>query len=276
MVENYIGTMCKFSVTLLVIGLALVVVWTGTSHGSSLSRESSESNESNDSTDMETKLREQCIENTGSYLTYEIFRKSLDKFYSCAPMHLGSRFEEDFILLTNATRETFFSEYCPRVRPIVSCLEESLMGMQPCLKQGTLQIVAAFVRSISEAVALACKNDGEIMFQLKNEKHQTCMNDKADDIAHAIFTLTMSLKDVSELREDHCRELNYARQSIKFLLGACELSDILKVLDVPINAMFGVMPCANLTEEQMGIWMDMPTFVDDVGDDFEMHIFKQI
>ncbi|XP_049546583.1 uncharacterized protein LOC125957735 [Anopheles darlingi] len=102
------------------------------------------------------------------------------------------------------------------------------------------------------------------------------MNGRTDEMAVCIFTLTMILKDVSELREDHCRKLNYVRECIKFQLDACELSDILKVFDVPINAMFGIMPCANLTEEQMGTWMDMPTFVDDVGDDFEMHIFKQI
>ncbi|ETN57887.1 hypothetical protein AND_010536 [Anopheles darlingi] len=241
--------MSKLNVTLLFIGLSMLVVWTEATEGDPFFRENYESNESTEWARKETKRREQCIKNTGSDAAYTEYTESFYKFLSCSPRQFQASLSDDFDQLTNETRGAFYSKYCARVPSVVSCLEESLMGMQPCLKQGTSQIAAAFVRSIPEAADLGCKNDGEILFQLKDEKRKECLNRKADEISICMSIFTERVSDLSALTRDHCSIFKNVKSCVTRILKYCDFEDLVSIFDVSVNAMLGVMPCGSPTKK---------------------------
>ncbi|ETN61237.1 hypothetical protein AND_007110 [Anopheles darlingi] len=191
----------------------------------------------------------------------------------------------DFNELTNATRATFFPKYCDKMRSFVSCIDRSLMFMELCHSSSTIHIGKALIESISAVSNLACKNDGEIIF---HEEHKECIMQKEDEISACFNTFKKIRNGIihfTELTQDQCRSsagnlerkkgdrcnlrvplqnateiiacdrsslsiLTNFRQCLKDQLDHCDLSDIISIYDVPMNAMLRLTPCGNHTEEQ--------------------------
>uniref|UniRef100_A0A2M4D190 Putative secreted protein n=1 Tax=Anopheles darlingi TaxID=43151 RepID=A0A2M4D190_ANODA len=239
--------MSKLSVTLLFVGLSLLVVC----NGSPLPRESSESNESNESLED---IREQCIENTGSDADFPKFMASVEQAMLCLAGFDSKNFINDIRHLSNATRATFFPKYCPKIRSLVSCIDGSLLGMQPCLDEDVFKIAEALIESIPDAVDLACKNDGEIFLKLEDEEHQECIMENTVQLSECVETLSTNFDnaiELFELTQDQCRELVIFRECIKEQLDPCDLSDIVSIYDIPMNAILPLTPCANYTQTPM-------------------------
>uniref|UniRef100_A0A2M4CIX6 Putative secreted protein n=1 Tax=Anopheles darlingi TaxID=43151 RepID=A0A2M4CIX6_ANODA len=238
--------MSKFSVTLLFIGLSLLVVC----DGSALSNESSDSNEY-EVTGILEEVRKQCKKNTGSNAAFRVVIESVDTTFMCISRFEADNFMNDFNRLTNATRGIFFPKYCPKVRSLISCHDNMIATIQTCLKEGTVKMVQALYDSIPEALTLACKNDGEIIFKLKDVKRQRCIMQKGDQMSACVNTLKNSLIgdwEDSKLTQEQCSILTNFRQCLKDQLDHCDLSDIISIYDVPMNAMLRLTPCGNHTE----------------------------
>uniref|UniRef100_A0A2M4BXA9 Putative secreted protein n=1 Tax=Anopheles marajoara TaxID=58244 RepID=A0A2M4BXA9_9DIPT len=244
--------MSKLSVTLLFIGVSLLVVCDG-SPLSSESSESSESNERNEVQQVLEKVREQCIKNTGSDAAFPDFMQSIERAMKCIADFDTKKFKTDFHLLTNATRGNFFSEYCSKGRTLASCLAGSLMGMQPCLKVTGFEMGDVLLHSIPEALDLACHNDGEVVFKLKDEQRKECMAQKADEISTCFNMLGNTgqyVIDFTELTQEQCSALTNVRQCMKDILKSCDLAEIVNVYEIPINAILPLTSCLNQTEQQ--------------------------
>ncbi|XP_049546566.1 27 kDa hemolymph protein-like [Anopheles darlingi] len=254
MVDDYVVRMSKLSISFFFIGLALLGVWTWPCDGSPLSRDSSESNETDNVGKMLQEIRAQCIKNTGSDTDFPKFMASVEHSMMCLADFDTEKFKIDFNELTNATRGTFFPKYCHKIRSFVSCINISLIYMQPCLESSAFQIAKALIDSIPEASNLACKNDGEIIFQLKDEERKECIMQKEDEISTCFNTFKTDMNgiiDFAELKQDQCGPLTNFRQCLKDILDHCDLSDIVSVYDIPLNAMLPLTPCANYTQTTM-------------------------
>uniref|UniRef100_A0A087YUA3 Uncharacterized protein n=2 Tax=Anopheles darlingi TaxID=43151 RepID=A0A087YUA3_ANODA len=250
MVDDYVVRMSKLSVSLLFIGLALLAVWTGPGDGSPLSRESSESIETDNVGKMLQEIRAQCIKNTGSDADFPKFMASVELAVVCLADFDTEKLKIDFNELTNATRATFFPKYCDKLRSFGSCINISLIYMQPCLKSSAFQIAKALIDSIPEASNLACKNDGEIIFQLKDEERKECIMQKEDEISACFNTFKTDMNgiiDFAELKQDQCGPLANFRECLKDILDHCDLSDIVSVYDIPLNTILPLAPCSNVS-----------------------------
>ncbi|XP_050097045.1 27 kDa glycoprotein-like [Anopheles aquasalis] len=239
--------MIKLSVTLLFIGLSLLAVC----NGSPLSGKSSNSNELNGMANILGEIREQCIKNTGSDEAFDGFMISSQLAMMCVGNIDIENFLIDIFQLTNATRGTFFPKYCQEMRSIVSCLNEMLPGMQPCLKESSFQIADAFIESLPEALDLACKNDGEVIMKLEDKDRKECIKPNADQFWECGDMLTNGIDnafDLFKLNLDHCSELTSYRECINEQLEPCDLLDIVNIFDIPINAILPLTPCANHTD----------------------------
>uniref|UniRef100_A0A2M4BX87 Putative secreted protein n=1 Tax=Anopheles marajoara TaxID=58244 RepID=A0A2M4BX87_9DIPT len=241
--------MFKLSVTLLLIGVSLLVVC----DGAVVFREGSDSNESEEVNNILGEIREQCIKNTGSDAAFPEFMVSYQMAMKCIADFDTEKFKIDYGLLTNATRGAFFSKYCPKGRTLVSCLSGSLMGMKPCAKVAAYKMADVLLHSIPEALELACHNDGEIVFKLKDERRQECRVQKADEISTCFNMLGNTPKrvfDVTELTQEQCSALTTVRQCMKDILESCDLAEIVNVYEIPIKAVLPLTPCVNQTEQQ--------------------------
>uniref|UniRef100_A0A2M4BY19 Putative secreted protein n=1 Tax=Anopheles marajoara TaxID=58244 RepID=A0A2M4BY19_9DIPT len=244
--------MSKLSVTLLFIGVSLVVVCDG-SPVSSESSESSESRETNVVQKILNNVREQCIQNTGSDAAFDGFMLSYQMAWMCVADFDTENFKIDYGLLTNATREAFFSKYCPKGRTLASCLAGSLKVMQPCVEVAAFEMGDVLLRTIPQALDLACHNDGEIVFKLKDEQRKECMAQKADEISTCFNMLGNTgqyVIDFTELTQEQCSALTNVRQCMKDILKSCDLADIVNVYEIPIRAVLPLTPCVNQTEQQ--------------------------
>uniref|UniRef100_A0A2M4ATQ0 Putative conserved secreted protein n=1 Tax=Anopheles triannulatus TaxID=58253 RepID=A0A2M4ATQ0_9DIPT len=237
--------MSKLSVTLLFIGLSLLVVC----DGSPMSSESSESNETVEVDQIMELVSARCIKRIGFKDAFQNLMVSFERAMTClADFHLD-KFKTDFDLLSNATRRTFFSEYCPKTRSLVSCIDGSLRGMQPCLKESVFKIAEAMIDSIPTALDLACENDGEIIFKLKDEKRQKCMKQKAEELSTCANTPPNRRNvdfDFTVLTQENCSILTNIRRCVTNKLVLCDLSEVAIIYDIPINAILRLPPCGNV------------------------------
>uniref|UniRef100_A0A2M4AC54 Putative conserved secreted protein n=1 Tax=Anopheles triannulatus TaxID=58253 RepID=A0A2M4AC54_9DIPT len=238
--------MFKLSVTLLFIGLSLLVVC----DGSPAAARSSESNESNEVDEFLTEMREMCKNNTGSDEAFPNFMQSVEQGMMCAMSFDVDNFVTDLEKLTNATRTTFFSNYCPKLRTVSSCKDGILTGMKPCLEADDFKIVEALAGIIPDAVELICKNDGSIIFQMEDETRLECIGSKVDELtvcATSVASTWNDDSDISELTPDQCSGLINFRQCIKEKLDSCQMSEVLGIYDLFHNALFRMTPCLNST-----------------------------
>uniref|UniRef100_A0A2M4DIY9 Putative secreted protein n=1 Tax=Anopheles darlingi TaxID=43151 RepID=A0A2M4DIY9_ANODA len=244
--------MSKLSITLLFIGLSLLVVC----DGSPLSDENSEPDEIDTTgwSGFSLKLINQCKQNTGSNAAFLAVLESVEKTVTCVSQFdtVRQNLKIDFFQMTNATREAFFTKYCPKARPFLSCFDGALASLRPCLKEREFNFVKTFIESIPETVHLACKNDGEILFQLRDETRQECFRQRFEqlsmcaDVAKRTWNFDL---DFSELMQGHCSIITDYRECAKEQLDACNLSDIISIYDVPMNAILGLTSCAKNKEE---------------------------
>uniref|UniRef100_T1DHR6 Putative secreted protein n=1 Tax=Anopheles aquasalis TaxID=42839 RepID=T1DHR6_ANOAQ len=240
--------MSKLSVSLLFIGLSLLAVC----DGSALSSESSESDE-HEVGGMLGEVRKQCKRNTGSNAAFSVVMEALEKSMDCVADFDNKNFKIDYNELTNASRGTFFGKYCPKLRSLVSCQDSMLAAVQPCLKKGTFNIVQAVYNSIPEALELVCKNDGEIIMNLKDPQRRECLEQKAQQISTCFYTFAEGRSrdfDFLELTQEECSSFTNFRQCLKNPLHPCDMSDFVSILDIPMNAILPVTPCVNHTEVQ--------------------------
>ncbi|XP_050092220.1 27 kDa hemolymph protein-like [Anopheles aquasalis] len=241
--------MSKLIVTLLLIGILIVC------DGSPLSHESSESNESNAPTKMDflEKISEQCRNNTGSDDAFLELMESFENVSRCVLKFDIESFNTDFEQLTNATRTAFFTKYCAEVRPLVSCFDDVFDSMTPCIKESGFKVMKVFFDSFPETLDVACKNDGEIIFKLKDETRKNCFMEQGKQLSECVGKYMSSAiwNDDwnSELTQDKCSILTSYRSCLMEPLDACDLSDLISIYDVPMNAMLRLTPCANTTEE---------------------------
>uniref|UniRef100_A0A2M4A7N8 Putative conserved secreted protein n=1 Tax=Anopheles triannulatus TaxID=58253 RepID=A0A2M4A7N8_9DIPT len=252
--------MSKLSDTLLFIGLSLLVIC----DGSPMSSESSESNEYEE-TGILKEIRKHCKSNTRSNVAFSEVMESADVTFMCIWNFDAENFVNDFNQLTNATRGTFFTKYCPKVRSLISCYGDMFAAVRPCLKEGKRNMVQALFDSIPETLDLACKNDGEIIFKLTDQKRQECFKLKADQMSACANTLKNNLNgdwEDSKLTPEQCSILTNTRQCLKDQLDACDLSDIIGIYDIPINAILPLTPCANYTQEPTVHLLDNNTIIE--------------
>ncbi|XP_049546568.1 uncharacterized protein LOC125957722 [Anopheles darlingi] len=255
MVDDYVVKMAKLSFTLFFIGLALLAVWTGPCDGSSLSRESSESNKTDNVGKTLQEIRAQCIKYTRKNpdLSFRIYMRSVQWASECITDFDTEKFKIDFNELTNATRGTFFPKYCDKLRSFVSCIDTSLMFMQLCHSPSTIHIGKALIESISAVSNLACKNDGVIIF---HEEHKECIMQKEDEISACFNTFKKignGIIHFTKLTQNQCSPLANFRRCLKDILDHCDLSDIVSVYDIPLNAILPLAPCSNHTEHKVGL-----------------------
>ncbi|XP_035788746.1 27 kDa glycoprotein-like [Anopheles albimanus] len=243
--------MSKLSVKSLFIGLSLLIVCAG----SPLSHESSESNESVEPNKLDffQKLREQCRNNTGSDDAFLVLMESFENVSRCVLKFDVEGFKNDFDQLTNATRTAFFTKYCSEARPLVSCFDGVLVSSRPCVKESGFKVIQAFYDSIPKTLDLVCKNDGEIIFKMKDETRKKCFAQEGKQISVCVNTYARSAiwnDDWNyELTQDKCSTLTSYRQCLMEPLDACDLSDLISIYDVPMNAMLSLTPCGNNKEE---------------------------
>ncbi|XP_035788743.1 27 kDa glycoprotein-like isoform X1 [Anopheles albimanus] len=189
--------------------------------------------------------------------------ESLENDSRCVLKFDVESFKNDFDQLTNATRTAFFTKYCSEARPLVSCFDGVLVSSRPCVKESGFKVIQAFYDSIPKALDLVCKNDGEIIFKMKDETRKKCFAQEGKQISVCINTYTrsvlwnfllpnMELPIIQwnyEVTQDKCGTLTSYRQCLKEPLDACDLSDLISIYDVPMNAMLSLTPCANNKEE---------------------------
>uniref|UniRef100_A0A2M3ZCM5 Putative secreted protein n=1 Tax=Anopheles braziliensis TaxID=58242 RepID=A0A2M3ZCM5_9DIPT len=244
--------MLKLVLTLLFVGLVVVC------NGSPLSRESSESPESIEAPmpDFFQKISEQCRNNTGSDDAFLVFMESFENAFKCVLKIDVDRFKTDFNQLTNATRTAFFTKYCAEARPLVSCFDDMPASVRPCVKENEFKYMEAFFESIPKTLDLACKNNGEIIFNMVDATRLKCFQENAKHISVCVDTYTESglWNDDwnSELNQDKCSTLTNYRKCLMVPLDTCDLSDLIGIYDVSMNAMLRLSPCANNTEESTG------------------------
>uniref|UniRef100_A0A2M4BXN6 Putative secreted protein n=1 Tax=Anopheles marajoara TaxID=58244 RepID=A0A2M4BXN6_9DIPT len=252
--------MFKWTVTLFFVGLSLLVVC----DGSALSSESSDSNEY-EVVGILGEIRKQCKSNTGSNAAFSVVMESVEQAMECVSHFDAENFVIDFDELTNATRGAFFAKYCPKVRSLVSCHDGMLVAVRPCLKKGTFNIVQALFDSIPEALDLACENDGEIVFKLKDQQRLECMGQKESQMKVCANALTNNLNgewEDSKLTQEQCSMLTNFRQCLKDQLDLCDLSDFISIYDIPMNAMLSLTPCGNRTQEPSVYLLDNNSIVE--------------
>ncbi|XP_049546573.1 27 kDa glycoprotein-like [Anopheles darlingi] len=243
--------MSKKSVSLLFIVLSLLIVCDGTP----LFAISAGTNDSAEPTkpDFFQKLGEQCRNNTGSDDAFMALMQSFENVSRCVLKFDVESFKTDFEQLTNATRTAFFTKYCSEARPLISCLDGVLVSSRPCLMESGFKIIKVFFESIPEALDLMCKNDGEIIFRMKDETRKKCFAQKGDQLQACVNTFTNSTiwnDDWNiELTPEKCSTLASYRECLKDQMDACDLSDIISLYDVSMNAMLRLTPCGNNTEE---------------------------
>ncbi|XP_035788744.1 uncharacterized protein LOC118465003 isoform X2 [Anopheles albimanus] len=101
------------------------------------------------------------------------------------------------------------------------------------------------------------------MLEMKDETRKKCFAQEGKQISVCINTYTrsvlwnfllpnMELPIIQwnyEVTQDKCGTLTSYRQCLKEPLDACDLSDLISIYDVPMNAMLSLTPCANNKEE---------------------------
>uniref|UniRef100_A0A2M4DQM8 Putative secreted protein n=1 Tax=Anopheles darlingi TaxID=43151 RepID=A0A2M4DQM8_ANODA len=256
MVDDYVVRMSKLSISFFFIGLALLAVWTGPCDGSPLLRECFAYKKSYrvGGRCMLEEIRAQCNEIARiSGMAFRLYMRSVHWALECMADFDTKKFKIDFNELTNATRGTFFPKYCDKLRSFVSCIDRSLMFMELCHSPSTIHIGKALIESISAVSNLACKNDGEIIF---HEERKECIMQKEDEISACFNTFKKIgnvIIDFTELTQDQCSPLANFRRCLKDILDHCDLSDIVSVYDIPLNAMLSLAPCSNHTEHKVGL-----------------------
>ncbi|XP_035794896.1 uncharacterized protein LOC118468184 [Anopheles albimanus] len=196
------------------------------------------------------KLQTQCKRNSGSNTAFWAVMVSVEKTALCLSkiQNLKQSFKNDFFdQLTNATRTAFFTKYCSEVRSALPCFDDLQDKLRACLKDQVLNVVKAVFNSLPETVDFICKNNGEIIFKMKDQSRQDCLRQKFDQLSEVKRNWNIDW-DISELTLDQCSILTTYRQCLKDTMDACDLSDIVTIFDMIINPMLRLTPCASNTE----------------------------
>ncbi|XP_050093889.1 27 kDa glycoprotein-like [Anopheles aquasalis] len=242
--------MSKWSVILLFIGLFVV------SDGSPLSHESSDSDEV-DTTGHSTftiNLIKKCKKNTGSNAAFWAVMESAEKTSIClSEFNIKAHsFKTDFDHMTNATRTAFFKKYCSEGRLLFSCFDDVQAHLRPCLGERDLKILNVTQTVFPETLDYVCKNDGEIIYKLKDQTRYECFTQKFDQVfecARNGETGVFYGWDIFELTQDQCSILMAFRECLKNTMDTCDLSDVVSLYDMIVNPILRLSLCANSTEK---------------------------
>ncbi|XP_050093888.1 uncharacterized protein LOC126576625 [Anopheles aquasalis] len=243
--------MSKWSVILLFIGLFVV------SDGSPLSHESSDSGEVDTTgySSFTLNLQLKCKENAGSNAAFWAVMESVEKTSICLSEFktVSENLKRDFNQMTNETRTAFFTKYCSAARSALPCFDDVQATLRTCLKERGFKILKVVYNVFPKALNYVCKNDGEIIYKLKDPTRHDCLTQKFDQLSECARTVKRNLNfdgDITELTKDQCSILTTYRQCLKDTMDTCDLSDIVSIYDMIMNPVLRLSPCANNTEEQ--------------------------
>ncbi|XP_058123341.1 27 kDa hemolymph protein-like [Anopheles ziemanni] len=193
-------------------------------------------------------LRTMCRNNTGSDEAYVALAEAIQTALRCAGTSFDfESFVSDIDMLSDETRTTFFSKYCPQLKRVGSCLDDLVKAARPCLKEDDFTIVKSLTGIFPDAVDLICKNDGEMIFKYEEPEYQECLKKLSDNVTECTvsFAAEREYWDISHLTQTQCGTLSGLRQCIEGKLNVCQTPDLMSVYDLFHNTLFRMTPCRN-------------------------------
>ncbi|KFB50698.1 AGAP006275-PA-like protein [Anopheles sinensis] len=195
-----------------------------------------------------TGIQKLCQNNSDSEDAFPTLMNSFQGTMMCAMMNVDMQsFMMDFNVLSNETRATFFPRYCPQLKRAGSCLDGPLNAAKPCLQEYDFTLLKAMVGIYPDAVDLICKNDGEIVFKLKEPKYKECIDKLSENVMECAvpFVIQAQHWEMSQLTRTQCGTITDLRQCLARKLTVCEAPDLINVYDLFHNTLFSVTPCRN-------------------------------
>ncbi|XP_055533936.1 uncharacterized protein LOC129723623 isoform X2 [Wyeomyia smithii] len=202
---------------------------------------------------LRTKFENACIRNSGSEVTYAEVMEAV----ALMPRCLSGKINIEAILqgwmsLNNDTREGFFSEYCPVVRSsVVECLQPIESIALQCLESGDQRVESPDfpVYFLPQVLDLICENHGAILFANDSGNPSGCFQNYYTYIKSCMknFVSDTNAKLRKNYTELECRVLKTSRECVADKLGACGNRDLIKIFDIPYQALVRETACKNVT-----------------------------
>ncbi|XP_058123337.1 27 kDa hemolymph glycoprotein-like [Anopheles ziemanni] len=193
-------------------------------------------------------IQKLCMNNSNSDDAFPQLMNSFQGTMMCVMTNFDPQsFVMDLNGLSSETRTTFFSQYCPQVKSVSSCLDGPLNAAKTCLQEHDYKLLKAVVGIFPDAVDLICKNDGELVFKLKDPKYKECLDKINENVMEcaAPFASQAQHWEVSKLTKAQCGTITDLRQCLVRKLNACEAPDLINVYDLFHNTLFRMTPCRN-------------------------------
>uniref|UniRef100_A0A1Q3FS51 Putative conserved secreted protein n=2 Tax=Culex tarsalis TaxID=7177 RepID=A0A1Q3FS51_CULTA len=200
-------------------------------------------------------LEDSCESNSGSNATYGAMMEAVAQTPTC----FGSKFELEELVngwnrLSNATREQYFTTYCPVVKAgVQECLVPVEALGRLCMTSDAQRVEYPDfpMYLLPQVVDLLCEGHGEILFANNSKSPTKCFENYFTYMKQCMrnFVSETNAKPRGEFAEVECRVLERSRWCVLDKLTNCGNGDLIKVFDIPYRSVVEQTACRDFIKQ---------------------------